>query len=145
MINELWELILTDKIINYFKYFPLPSAVLKLSRLKMSTLVTLFSMLFVTQSEQNANFLDSLGLNFGIAGNTEFDYVIVGAGTSGCTIAARLAKDTGVKIAVVEAGGFYQIENGNRSVVPGCSVFNFEILSAPVTDCGILSTPETAE
>lgn len=139
-------MILKDKNISHFEYSSLQSAVPELSRIKMNTLVTLISVLFVAQngySQQNVAFLDSLGSNFGIAGNTEFDYVVVGAGTSGSTIAARLAEDPDVKVAVVEAGGFYQIENGNRSVVPGYSVFNFEIFSAPVTDWGILSTPQT--
>ena len=35
----------------------------------------------------------------------EFDYIIVGAGTAGCVIAARLAEDRDVIVAVVEAGG----------------------------------------
>lgn len=117
----------------------------KLSRFMMKTFVTLASALFAAQSfyaQQDVSFLDSLGSSFGIAGDADFDYVIVGAGTSGSTIAARLAEDPDVTVAVVEAGSFYQIENGNRSVVPGYSVFNFEIFSAPVTDWGIQSTPQ---
>lgn len=111
----------------------------------MKALITLASALFVAQgsyAQENVSFLDSLGSSFGIAGDTGFDYVVVGAGTSGSTIAARLAEDPDVTVAVVEAGGFYQINNGNRSVVPGYSVFNFDILSAPVTDWGILSTAQ---
>lgn len=111
----------------------------------MKTLVALASALFAARSgfaQQDVSFLDSLGSSFGIAGNADFDYVVVGAGTSGSTIAARLAEDPDVTVAVVEAGSFYQIDNGNRSVVPGYSVFNFEIFSAPVTDWGILSTPQ---
>lgn len=117
----------------------------KILRFMMKTLMTLASALFAAQSscaQQDVSFLDSLGSSFGIAGNADFDYVVVGAGTSGSTIAARLAEDPDVTVAVVEAGGFYQIENGNRSVVPGYSVFNFDIFSAPVTDWGVLSTPQ---
>ena len=36
----------------------------------------------------------------------EFDYVIVGAGSAGCVLANRLSADAGVRVAVLEAGGW---------------------------------------
>lgn len=36
---------------------------------------------------------------------TEYDYIIVGAGSGGCTLAYRLGADPGLKILVLEAGG----------------------------------------
>jgi 4-pyridoxate dehydrogenase len=36
----------------------------------------------------------------------EFDYVIVGAGSAGCTLACRLSEDPEVKVLVIEAGGW---------------------------------------
>lgn len=33
-----------------------------------------------------------------------FDYVVVGAGSAGCVVAARLSEDADVTVAVVEAG-----------------------------------------
>lgn len=37
--------------------------------------------------------------------DTEFDYVIVGAGTGGCALAGRLAEEPGVRVCILEAGG----------------------------------------
>jgi len=35
----------------------------------------------------------------------EFDYIIVGAGSAGCVLAARLSQDPNVLVALVEVGG----------------------------------------
>lgn len=48
-----------------------------------------------------------------------YEYVIVGGGTAGLNIAARLAEDASITVAVIEAGGFYEVDNPNVSVVPG--------------------------
>ena len=61
-----------------------------------------------------------LGTAFGEPGtNATFDFVICGGGTAGLTMATRLASDPAISVAVIEAGGFYEIDNGNRSTVPG--------------------------
>lgn len=87
-----------------------------------------------------------LGTSFGIPGTiATFDYVVVGGGTAGLTIATRLAADPSLKVAVIDAGGFYEIDNGNLSVVPGAATFftgsdprNFQ----PLIDWGFDTVPQ---
>ena len=50
-----------------------------------------------------------------------FDYVIAGGGSAGCALAARIAEDSSVTVAVVEAGGrgrdlFIRMPAGNGFV-----------------------------
>ena len=88
-----------------------------------------------------------LGTAFGAPGtNATFDYVIVGGGTAGLTIATRLASDPAISVAVIEAGGFYEIDNGNRSTVPGYANFytgsdprNYQ----PLVDWGFTTVAQT--
>ena len=66
------------------------------------------------------------GSSFGTPGaNATFDYVVIGGGTAGLSIATRLAQDGRHSVAVVEAGGFYEYENGNHSVVPGYAPYGY--------------------
>lgn len=77
--------------------------------------------------------------------NNTFDYVVVGGGTAGLALATRLAEDFNHSVAVIEAGGFYEQDNGNVSVVPAyCTVnagtdptdFN------PLVDWGFVTEPQ---
>lgn len=50
----------------------------------------------------------------------EFDYVVVGGGTAGATIATRLAEDS-FKVALVEAGGHYELQS--LAAIPAAAFF----------------------
>lgn len=54
----------------------------------------------------------------GIHHSTSFDYVIVGGGTAGLTLANRLSENPFVTVAVVEAGTHIEQVAGNISEVP---------------------------
>jgi choline dehydrogenase len=58
-----------------------------------------------------------LGNSFGNPGvNATYDYVIVGAGLAGALTASRIADALpDMTVAVIEAGSFYEISNGNYS------------------------------
>lgn len=71
---------------------------------------------------------------------------IIGGGTSGLTVAQRLAENPAVSVAVIEGGGFYEIDNGNISQIPA---YDVEYSSPspttiqPLVDWGILTIPQT--
>ncbi|KAJ5732359.1 Dehydrogenase patE [Penicillium malachiteum] len=71
-----------------------------------------------------------LALNSWVPFNSTFDYVVVGGGTAGITIGARLAQH-GSRVAIVEAGGFYELQHPVAKV-PGAAII------------GIGSNPKTA-
>jgi choline dehydrogenase len=47
-----------------------------------------------------------------------FDYIVLGGGTAGLTIAKRLAEDTAVSVAVIEAGTVYQVADPVLAMTP---------------------------
>ena len=60
-----------------------------------------------------------LGSHFGVPGLAgAYDYVVIGGGTAGLTVARRLAANTSITVAVIEAGDFYEFSNGNLSEIP---------------------------
>lgn len=59
-----------------------------------------------------------LGSHFGVVGSATYDYVILGGGTAGLTLARRLAADSNYTVAVVNAGDFAEFANGNYSEIP---------------------------
>ncbi|KAJ5274031.1 glucose-methanol-choline oxidoreductase [Penicillium angulare] len=88
-----------------------------------------------------------LGSHFGIPGlNATYDFVIIGGGTAGLAVARRLAENSSVTVAVIEAGDFPQFSNGNYSEVPAyASEFtgNNPTEKNPYLDWYMYTTPQT--
>ncbi|KAF2966205.1 hypothetical protein GQX73_g7375 [Xylaria multiplex] len=87
-----------------------------------------------------------LGSSFGLPGSdATYDYVIVGGGTAGLTLASRLVEQKAGSVAVVEAGSFYEVGQGNISQIPADTVFytgKSENDTQPRTDWGYITTPQ---
>ncbi|EMR80542.1 putative gmc oxidoreductase protein [Botrytis cinerea BcDW1] len=86
---------------------------------------------------------------FGTPGvDASYDYVVIGGGTAGITLASRLAENSNASVAIVEAGGFYEVDNGNFSVVPGLALSAPFLGTAvpfqqqPLVDWGLVSTAQ---
>ena len=59
------------------------------------------------------------GNSFGIANtNATYDYIIIGGGLAGSVVASRLTEHSNATVAVVEAGSFSELTNGNWSQIP---------------------------
>ena len=66
---------------------------------------------------------------------------IVGGGTSGLTVASRLASDGRYTVAVIEAGGFYETSgDGNKTQIPAYEALYNTVL--PTIDWGQFTTPQ---
>ncbi|KAL8720301.1 MAG: hypothetical protein Q9225_002813 [Loekoesia sp. 1 TL-2023] len=118
-----------------------------LIRMDTSQLSILFRILVLLKVICLANSLqDSSNRAFGVPGvNPSFDYIIVGGGTAGLTVASRLAEDRALSVAVIEAGGYYEADNGNLSVTPGYDAAyagTDPTLTNPKVDWGFDTTPQ---
>ncbi|KAF6227868.1 hypothetical protein HO133_007596 [Letharia lupina] len=85
--------------------------------------------------------------SFGASGvDATYDYIIVGGGTAGLAVASRLAENPNITVAVIEAGGFYEADDGNITVVPGyCTVYAGTAPNDtdPLVDWGFVTTPQS--
>lgn len=86
------------------------------------------------------------GSSFGAPGdNATYDYLVVGGGTAGLTLATRLIEQNVGSVAVVEAGSFYEITNSNFSEIPATGSFfsgKAEDDWQPLIDWGYHTTPQ---
>ena len=87
-----------------------------------------------------------LGSSFGVPGtNATYEYIVVGGGTAGLTLATRLAEQQSGRVAVIEAGGFYEIGNGNISQIPaddGTYTGKSKTDWQPLVDWGYITSPQ---
>lgn len=66
---------------------------------------------------------------------------MIGGGTAGLTVAKRLAEKKSIAVAVIEAGGFYEIDGGNFSQIPA---YESLYANAPASiDWKISTTPQS--
>ncbi|KAL8835775.1 MAG: hypothetical protein Q9205_000443 [Flavoplaca limonia] len=85
------------------------------------------------------------GLAISRTGNNTFDYVIVGGGNAGLTIASRLSEQPSVRVAVIEAGDYYESTSGNFSSIPANDVYyngKDPRDTNPLLDWGFTTTPQ---
>ncbi|KAF2671531.1 alcohol oxidase [Microthyrium microscopicum] len=60
-----------------------------------------------------------VGSSFGIPTlNATYDYIVIGGGLAGNVVAGRLTEKSNASVAIVEAGNFYELNNGNWSQIP---------------------------
>lgn len=67
-----------------------------------------------------AVFVSIFAFNTWAAFDQTYDYVVIGGGTAGITIAARLVQN-GSRVAIVEAGGYYELKYP-LARVPGAAI-----------------------
>ncbi|CAG7942604.1 unnamed protein product [Penicillium salamii] len=83
----------------------------------LTSVSLLFVGIFVFLSEAQTH----RGFKGRLAGDATFDFVVVGGGTAGLTIAIRLAEQQ-YQVAVVEAGGYYEYTYPLARVPAACSL-----------------------
>ncbi|KAK0224208.1 alcohol oxidase [Armillaria fumosa] len=74
-------------------------------------------------------------------GSITFDYLVVGAGTAGLTLASRLAEDRNVQVGVIEAGVFHQNDPlvdvpGNIGAAGGNPNYDWRFTTVPQEGAG---------
>ena len=85
-----------------------------------------------------------LGSHFGhVDIPAAFDYVVVGGGTAGLTMARRLSVSN--TVAVIEAGSFYELDNGNFTEIPADASYYLgkdPMIQNPLIDWRQMTTPQ---
>jgi len=120
----------------------------KSTGLKAALVASLFSQVQASPVDHSSHLKARalLGSSFGVPGrDASYDYVVVGGGNAGLTVAMRLVEQNAGTVAVVEAGTFYEISNGNISQVPATDAIFAGKSSTdwqPQIDWGYQTTPQ---
>ena len=64
-----------------------------------------------------------------------FDFVVVGGGTAGCAVAARLSEDANVSVLLLETGG-------DGTVLADIPLFAYHLFNSPEMDYAYKTTPD---
>ena len=64
-----------------------------------------------------------------------FDFVVVGGGTAGCAVAARLSEDPNVSVLLLEAGG-------DGTMLADIPLFAYQLFNSPDMDYAYKTTPD---
>jgi choline dehydrogenase len=99
-----------------------------------------------SQSREKRQLTGLLGSLEGILGVDQvFDYIVVGGGTGGLTVAKRLAEDSSVTVAVIEAGTLYEVGDPILLQTPaGDTTFVGTAETLPTVDWGFFTAPDPA-
>ena len=119
--------------------------------------IAIFELTFITfaaclPSSIRTNFRPMPGSLIGVSyarntKNTAFDHIIVGGGNAGLTLAGRLSETPSTRVAVIEAGGFYEdsIGSGSQLAIPAnCIDWDGKNLTdtSPNVDWGFATVPQ---
>lgn len=91
----------------------------------------------------------NISLNYCLEFRLTARQIVIGGGTAGIALASRLAQNSSASVAIIEAGGFYEVDNGNFSVLPGLYAASPFLAAAeifppqPLVDWGLVTTPQT--
>ncbi|EED22470.1 glucose dehydrogenase, putative [Talaromyces stipitatus ATCC 10500] len=116
--------------------------------MRSSSLITTASLLSTVVGAINAansTNTTSIKKNAALLG-FDYDYIVIGGGTAGLVMASRLSETA--RVAVIEAGGYYEVDNGNYSTVPGLALASPFLSTAedypanPKMDWGFLSASQ---
>lgn len=111
--------------------------------LLLSARVALSIPIDIIPEEEARETLGDRAGRFGI--DATFDYVIVGGGTAGLTLANRLTENPNISVAVIETGGFYQVTNPVLGRTPAGDVFfigSGPTDTNPLVDWGFVTEPQ---